>query len=112
MDDDAGIRAALKTLLADRGYEAQTACHGEEALAMLRTGARPDAIIVDMSGWEFLDAKAADESLRSLPVFVVTAHVHDGIRLKQVVGIYRKPDGFSEMLDTLERQVPPSPPGR
>lgn len=112
VDDDPEVRARINALLIEMGYETATAGDGQEALTVLSNGALPDAIILDlmmpvMSGWEFLDAKAGSETLRAVPVLVLTSHNHESIKLKHVVGFYRKPDGFAEMLETLKQQVPP-----
>ena len=110
VDDDIGVRAWIKDRLAERGYSATTAGDGEEALKLLREGQVPDAIVLDlmmpgMSGWEFLDAKADDETLRALPVLVMTSHEHPPVGLKHVVGLFRKPDEVARMIDTLDSHL-------
>jgi CheY-like chemotaxis protein len=58
VDDDPAIRSTLKFLLADAGYEVNTAEHGFDALLQLKR-TRPELIASDldmpqMSGFEFL----------------------------------------------------------
>jgi CheY-like chemotaxis protein len=58
VDDDSAIRSTLKFLLADAGYEVNTAEHGFDALLQLKR-TRPELIASDlnmpqMSGFEFL----------------------------------------------------------
>ena len=95
IDDDAGVRDAVKNMLADRGYEVETAPDGQRALEALRLGPRPDAIILDlmmpvMSGSEFLDAKAGDESIRTIPVLLLSAHIREPVQLRHVLGVFTK----------------------
>ena len=47
VDDEAQMRTMLAQMLADEGYEVQTAEHGEEGLAMVRQ-TRFDLVITDM----------------------------------------------------------------
>jgi hypothetical protein len=50
-------------------------------------------------------------------VFVTTAHQHAAVELKHVVGIFRKPDGIPELIESVEKLVaagkpaPPTPDG-
>jgi len=51
---------------------------GEEALALLRAGAKPDLILLDLmmphiDGWEFREAQRQDPAFSSIPVVVMTA---------------------------------------
>ena len=110
VDDDRAVRESMQHWLGDHGYEVQTAADGREALALLKEGQKPDAIIIDlmmpvMSGWEFLESKAMDDGIRSVPVLVLTAFDHDPVSLKHVVGVYRKPVDPASFLETLDRHL-------
>lgn len=77
-DDDPLCREAMADTLRDAGYEAVTVGDGAEALTYLHRSPPPSSIIVDitmpgMDGWEFLAERNRDESLRSIPVIVVSA---------------------------------------
>jgi CheY-like chemotaxis protein len=78
VDDDADGVDALRYLLESHGYCVESAGNGRDALRYLRTGARPNVVILDlampvMNGWQFLAAREGDETLSSIPVIVVTA---------------------------------------
>lgn len=78
VDDDDAIRETLGGVLASEGYEVALAENGQRALEAVRRGDRPDLVVLDlmmpvMSGWEFLEVADADESLRSIPILIVSA---------------------------------------
>jgi CheY-like chemotaxis protein len=63
------------------GYEVIEASDGEEGLRRLREE-RPDVVLLDvmmprMDGWQVLEAAKADESLRDIPIVMLTAKVQD-----------------------------------
>jgi CheY-like chemotaxis protein len=76
VDDEADSREALAELLLNEGYAIVCAENGRRALHCL-TGMTPALIILDlmmpvMSGWEFLAQQKRDDTVRSVPVVVVT----------------------------------------
>lgn len=76
VDDDAGVRRLLETLLTDAGYVAATARNGAEALSLAATW-RPDCITMDlrmpgMDGREAIRRLRADPATRHIPVLVVS----------------------------------------
>jgi len=89
VDDDAGIRETLARLLRAKGCEVSTATDGSDALRILRgEEPKPNAIVLDlmmpvMGGWEFLEAKADDATIRAIPVFVTTAHAQMAVELPE-----------------------------
>lgn len=66
VDDEAFNRAVAKALLGDMGVNVVQAEHGEQALAMLRGGCLPDAILMDVN-MPGLDGLATTRQLRALP---------------------------------------------
>jgi len=78
VDDFSTMRRIVKKLLKDLGFtNIQEADDGKTALPMLQTG-KFDFLITDwnmpgMPGIELLKALRADESLKGLPVLMVTA---------------------------------------
>jgi CheY-like chemotaxis protein len=77
VDDDPGIRLFLVTFLRREGFRLLEARDGNEALAAMR-GGRADLVLMDLmmpdvSGWDVLRERAADRSLRRIPMIVVTA---------------------------------------
>ena len=80
VEDDAGIRAAVRLMLEDEGYEVVEAATGEEGIERFRAGAA-DLAIVDLllPGIGGLDVVRTLRSTSALPILVVTAQAdsHD-----------------------------------
>ncbi|HET7089293.1 MAG TPA: pyridoxal-phosphate dependent enzyme [Anaerolineae bacterium] len=78
VDDNADARRLLRRIMQARGrYTLFEAADGRQALAMA-AGERPDLILLDlmmpeMDGFQVLEALKQSESLRQIPVIVVTA---------------------------------------
>jgi two-component system alkaline phosphatase synthesis response regulator PhoP len=81
VDDDKQILRLLQTYLARDGFSVLTAADGEQALHAIRRE-RPDAVVLDVmlpkrDGWEVTRVVRADESLRAIPILMLTARVED-----------------------------------
>ncbi|HEV7239357.1 MAG TPA: response regulator [Thermoanaerobaculia bacterium] len=79
VDDDPGIRCLLVAYLRREGFQMLEACNGRQALEEMRAG-NADLVILDLmmpevSGMDVLCERAADTSLRQIPVIVVSANV-------------------------------------
>lgn len=77
VDDEPDLVEALSMLLESAGYEVLTARDGREALALLRAGAKPGLVLLDLmmpvlDGWTFCEIRAADPALAAVPVVVIT----------------------------------------
>lgn len=77
VDDDAGIRAAIKLRLERDGMLVQMAADGDEALRRV-ADERPDLIILDLTlprrdGLEVLAQLQESEETASIPVVILTA---------------------------------------
>src|SRR5438477_2335046 len=75
-DDDEDLRFLCQMHLEMGGFRVTQAADGEEALQVAR-GDRPDLILLDlmmpvMDGWECLTELKRDDTLKDIPVFVVT----------------------------------------
>jgi CheY-like chemotaxis protein len=83
VEDDVDVREAYHDVLDQAGYHVVTAANGKLALDWLRhTDEAPAMIVLDlmmpvMDGWQFRQEMGKDESLRQIPVVVVTAHRDD-----------------------------------
>ncbi len=77
VDDEPHNLILLEAMLAPRGYEVETAENGREALAKLRTGEVDicllDVMMPDLDGFEVCRRIKADETLRIIPVIMITA---------------------------------------
>src|SRR5262249_55956908 len=116
VDDDEDIREMIALHLGRAGYIALLAASGHEALAHLRSGARPIVILLDvmmprMNGRQFCAELAADPSLGAPPVVVISGDAQVERKAKDVGadGQLRKPFNARDLLATVARYG--SPPG-
>src|SRR5262245_56229278 len=89
VEDDPESVAGLVGVLRTEGYDVQVAYDGREALARLREGYRPAAIILDlmmpvMDGVAFRHEQEADPELRDIPVVALSGVDH---LLRQIRGM-------------------------
>jgi CheY-like chemotaxis protein len=78
VEDDAVFREGLAVVLRREGYRVILAEDGREAMDRLHEGPAPDLIVLDMmlpgeDGWRFLERRRQDQTLRGVPVLIVTA---------------------------------------
>ena len=109
IEDDDAVRETIAEALAEEGLSVRCAAHGLNALHLLRSGLRPDVILLDlmmpvMDGWEFRDEQSRDPGLASIPVVVVTAaySLERPIRAQAIV---RKPFHLDDLLRAIQGQL-------
>ena len=78
VDDDANIRKMIVAALRRDGYEFREAGNGRDALELMRTSP-PDVVVLDLmmpilSGWEVLEEREQEESLKRIPVILISAN--------------------------------------
>ena len=108
VEDDDDIRNDLGALLEDEGFDVLTAAHGGEALSILRGGARPDVILLDlmmptMDGWTFRAEQLADASISAIPVLLLTAAAADETRTLGAQGCIQKPIRLEHLFSEVRR---------
>jgi CheY-like chemotaxis protein len=107
VEDNWETREVLERVLAIRGYDVVAARDGFDALAYLRGGGLPSAIILDlampnMDGIAFSRALRADARWADVPIIVYTAMPTK--RVPTAAGIFHKgSDDPQHLLDLLER---------
>jgi two-component system response regulator MprA len=110
VDDDDDVRDAIRSALADEGYEVACAGDGLEALDYLRREPSPELILLDMmmprmDGAEFCAIHAEDPALAPIPVVLVTADMHCEQRIQpmETVSYLKKPVSLEELLSVVEK---------
>jgi len=111
VDDDDDIRAGLTEILQDSGVDVVGAANGREALALLRAGARPTLILLDLmmpvlNGWDFRREQMADPALREVPVVVFSASISGREAVREHFGnveLLAKPLCITELFRVIDR---------
>jgi two-component system, OmpR family, response regulator CpxR len=107
VEDDSEVQLALAELLASHGYHVDVASTGADAIDFLESGARPDAVLVDLLmpglvGQELLEYMRSDHQLAAIPVAIVSASPHLAPGGYTVFG---KPFPIGPLLDFVRRGV-------
>ncbi len=112
IDDEPDVRAFLKAVLEDAGFDVMLAANGKEALERV-TEKKPDAISLDlvmpkMSGLKFYKYIQKNPDRADIPVVVVTAHAADEFGKGDLAKIEAvTPKGGTLMV--IEKPVQPIP---
>ena len=99
VDDDPGLRTAVKTFLEDEGFEIFIAVDGEDGWEKAQT-IFPDLIISDImmpraNGYALLEKIRADEKLGGTPVIFLTAK---GMTLDRTEGYLAGVDDYLSLI--------------
>jgi CheY-like chemotaxis protein len=108
VDDDVPVRQMLARALTFERFVVIEAGNGQEALSLLRTGRRPDAIVLDlrmpvMDGWAFRLVQQADPAIAAIPVVVLSgADSHRFPELAAVAAL-EKPVAIAQLTNCLHQ---------
>jgi CheY-like chemotaxis protein len=110
VEDDPDLRSMMDQLLHWAGFAPVSAINGLDALRLLKSGLRVDAILLDlmmpvMDGWAFRRAQRLDPEIADIPVIVLTASGnirHDELA---AAAVFAKPLPFEAVLQALHKQV-------
>jgi CheY-like chemotaxis protein len=116
IDDDRDVRETLEDVLVSRGFTVMSAVHGQDAIRLLRDGAkRPDVILLDMlmpvmDGKTFRAEQQKLGELAQIPVIVVTAYVlpEAGELAPPPAAFLSKPFELEVLFQTLEDVMRPA----
>ena len=109
VEDDRAIRESLAWVLEDEHVDTVTAANGQEALELLRQGARPCLILLDlmmprMSGWQLAAELQRDPELAAIPVVLLSGveEVHRDAPLLRADGYLRKPIDAALLIEVVK----------
>lgn len=112
VDDDAFIRALLRTWLQEAGYSVVTAGDGQQALEQVERE-KPDIVLLDLmmptlDGYAVIRWLRRCESTRRLPIIVLSADMraHQKLEGAGVNGLISKPFDLEEVLHRVNEHVP------
>ena len=112
IEDEPEMIDLIRLILSRRGFDVQGAAGGVEGIKLVRE-TLPDLVLLDlmmpdMDGWEEYQQKKADDSMRNIPVIVVTAKAQNidkvlGLHIAKVDDYIAKPFGPQELMDSVEK---------
>ena len=112
IEDDPEMIELIRLILSRRSVQVHGAASGEEGLKMIRE-THPDLVLLDlmmpdMDGWEVYQQMKSDESIRGIPVIVVTAKAQSidkvlGLHIAKVDDYIAKPFSPQELMDSVEK---------
>jgi len=111
VEDDNDLRESLTQALSDHGFAVTPASNGQQALDLLRGGARPAVILLDLmmpvlNGWELRDALRDDPQLADIPQLVISAYMDEAeqhVLSLPADDCIRKPFHIRVLIDAIER---------
>jgi len=113
VDDSVTVRKVTSRLMERNGYEVATAKDGVDAMGQLQD-IRPDVVLLDiemprMDGFEVLRSVRRDESLKDLPIIMITSRTgekHKQQAMELGVNEYLgKPFQEASLLSTIEEVI-------
>ena len=112
VDDDVELCESLADALTDAGYEPVTAGDGLRALLLSREVRAPrlillDLMMPDMNGWQFREQQLRDQSMKDIPVVVMTASRDLRSHPVQAEAFLFKPFTLDDLLAQVQRVVRP-----
>ncbi len=115
-DDSLLQRRTLSAIVADGGYEVDTACNGQEALEKIKASP-PHCLLLDML-MPVMDGVQVLETLESqgvkLPIIVLTADVQEWLKDRCLelgaTSFLNKPVKQDQLLQALRNILPTSQP--
>lgn len=114
VDDDLDIREALAEILEEHGVTVTTAIHGEDALAKLREGPRPNLILLDLmmpvlDGRGFCERLRVGGELAELAIVLLSAdrEIEAIARELGAATCLPKPVDLARLIDAVDRYSRP-----
>jgi DNA-binding response OmpR family regulator len=112
IEDELEMIELVKLILGRHNFQVIGAVGGQQGLEKIAE-VKPDLVLLDlmmpeMDGWEVYQKMKASESMRDIPVIVVTAKAQSidrvlGLHIARVDDYITKPFGPQELLESVER---------
>lgn len=114
IEDEQEMIELVKLILGRQNIEVVGALGGEEGLRKIEE-VTPDLVLLDlmmpeMDGWEVYQKMKASETMRDIPVIVVTAKAQSidrvlGLHIARVDDYITKPFGPQELLESVQKVI-------
>lgn len=112
VDDDLMVLGVVAGMLRAAGYNVVEARGGQEALSLVHTGCRPDAMVTDVQMPMMGGRETADEVRRvipGLPVIFVSGFVNDDVLMARVEAgeetLLMKPAALAQIAGVLAEKI-------
>lgn len=110
VEDDPALQDAFSALLESEGYAVNVCANGKMALEVLSSGARVDAILLDlhlpvMDGWQFRAVQRGDPAIANIPVVAISADESAQAVAVHAEAYLRKPILARELVSVIERVI-------
>jgi two-component system, OmpR family, response regulator VicR len=112
IEDEQEMIDLVRLILSRQGYEVSGANGGREGLAKIQQ-LHPDLVLLDLmmpdlDGWDVYQQMKADESMREIPVIIITAKAQSidkvlGLHIAKVDDYISKPFSPQDLLDSVEK---------
>lgn len=112
IEDELEMIELVKLILGRHNFDVIGAVGGQQGLNKIEE-VQPDLVLLDlmmpeMDGWEVYQKMKASDSMRDIPVIVVTAKAQSidrvlGLHIARVDDYITKPFGPQELLESVER---------
>ncbi len=112
IEDDPAMIDLVTLILKNRGFEVIGATSGPMGLDVIAAN-KPDLVLLDlmmpeMDGWDVYQRMKADETMRTIPVIVVTAKAQNidkvlGLNIAKVQDYITKPFSPTELVKSINR---------
>ena len=112
VEDEPEMIDLIRLILNRRGFEVSGAAGGVEGLSKIRE-IHPDLVLLDLmmpdlDGWEVYQQMKAEESMRDIPVIVITAKAQSidkvlGLHIAKVDDYIAKPFSPQELLSSVDK---------
>ena len=112
VDDSSTMVMSLKNSLEMAGFSVESAADGEQAMAKINKGLKPDLIITDinmpkMDGFGFIEGARKTEKFRVVPILVLTTESDpekkQRARNSGATGWIVKPFDPTKLVDVIRR---------
>jgi CheY-like chemotaxis protein len=113
VDDDVELCESLADALTDAGYDPVTAGDGARALTLVHDPPTPRLILLDLmmpelNGWEFRELQLRDQTVKDIPVVVMTATRDLRRHPVDADAFLFKPFTLDDLLEQVQRVVRPA----
>lgn len=112
IEDEEEMIDLVRLILSRKGFEVVGALGGRKGLELVRQ-LHPDLVLLDlmmpdMDGWDVYQQIRADESMRGIPVIVITAKAQSidkvlGLHIAKVDAYISKPFSPQDLVESVEK---------